>query len=157
MFVTQNGKAITVKKFFSRETSIRIDISANPSQIWSLLTRASDYPIWNSTVISIVGSIAMGEEILLKSTLDSKRTFKLKVKDFEENKRLVWGDAMGNRTFTIVPIENGITFSMVEKIGGPLFPLFASMIPSFDSSFEQFASDLKKIAEKHCNYSPEKK
>jgi hypothetical protein len=57
MFATQNGKAITVKKFFSRETSIRIDINANPSQIWSLLTRASDYPIWNSTVISIVGPL----------------------------------------------------------------------------------------------------
>ena len=36
---------------------------------------------------------------------------------------------------------------MSEKIGGPVFPLFAKMIPPFDRSFEQFASDLKKEAE----------
>ena len=36
---------------------------------------------------------------------------------------------------------------MSEKIGGPLFPLFARYIPSFDESFERFADDLKKEAE----------
>ena len=36
---------------------------------------------------------------------------------------------------------------MVEKIGGLMFPLFASQIPSFDESFEQFTADLKKEAE----------
>jgi len=37
---------------------------------------------------------------------------------------------------------------MREKIGGPMFPLFAKMIPPFDASFEQFAADLKAEAEK---------
>ena len=37
---------------------------------------------------------------------------------------------------------------MRENIGGPMFPLFAGMIPSFDEFFEQFAADLKKAAEK---------
>jgi len=36
---------------------------------------------------------------------------------------------------------------MREKIGGPLFPLFAKMIPPFDDSFDQFAADLKEEAE----------
>ncbi len=36
---------------------------------------------------------------------------------------------------------------MVEKIGAPLFPLFASMIPSFNQTFEQNAKDLKNEAE----------
>jgi hypothetical protein len=36
---------------------------------------------------------------------------------------------------------------MTERIGGPLFPLFAGMIPSFDESFETFAADLKREAE----------
>ena len=40
---------------------------------------------------------------------------------------------------------------MTEKIGGPLFPLVAKMIPSFDKSFEQFAIDLKKEAESIMN------
>lgn len=146
--MAQNGKATTIKKTFSRETSVSIDIKATPSIIWALLTNASDYPRWNSTVISIEGSIALGEKINLKSTLDPKRTFKLKVKEFEAEKKLVWGDAMGKRVYSITSNQNGgVTFLMNEKIGGPLFPLFAKMIPPFDKSFEQFASDLKKEAE----------
>ena len=68
------------------------------------------------------------------------------VDDPEE--RLTWGDGMGNRIFTLRTIGNQLTnFSMSEKIGGPLFPLFAKMIPPFDESFEQFARDLKTEAE----------
>ena len=146
--MAQNGKAITVKKTFSRETSVSINIKADASIIWALLTNAADYPRWNSTVVAIDGKIALNEKINLKSTLDTSRTFKLAIKEFETNKRLVWGDAMGKRIFTLTPNANGeITFTMSEKIGGPMFPLFAKMIPSFDQSFEQFASDLKKESE----------
>jgi len=149
---TSNGKATTIKKTFSRETSISIKINSNPSIIWALLTIASDYPRWNSTVISIEGDIIAGGKINLKSTLDPKRTFKLKVKEFQPENKLAWGDAMGNRVYTITKTSTGSAlFSMTEKIGGPLFPLFARMIPSFDKSFEQFAADIKKEAEKIAN------
>lgn len=142
------GKATTVKKTFSRETSISAIIKADPAIVWALLTNAADYPRWNKTVVSIDGTIAPGETIRLKSTLDPKRVFKLKVKEFEPEKKLVWGDAMGNRIYTIA--KTGIAtveFTMAEKIGGPLFPLFAGMIPSFDESFEQFAACLKAESE----------
>jgi uncharacterized protein YndB with AHSA1/START domain len=143
-----NGKAVTIKKFFSRETAISIDIQADKSIIWALLTNPSDYPRWNSTVISIDGSITKGGKIQLKSTLDPKRVFKLSVKEFEADNQLVWGDAMGKRVYTLKSIGNGLTnFTMNEKIAGPVFPLFAKMIPPFDKSFEQFANDLKKEAE----------
>jgi len=146
--VTSNGKAVTTKKAFSRETAISIDIQADKSIIWALLTNANDYPRWNSTIISIEGNIANGEKIKLKSTLDPKRVFKLSVKEFEQDNRLVWGDMMGKRIYALKTIGNGLTnFLMNEKIGGPMFPLFSRMIPAFDQSFEQFASDLKKEAE----------
>lgn len=144
----QMGKAFTSKKMFSRETSISVRIEANPSIVWALLTHASDFPRWNSTIVSIKGEIKQGEMIELKSTLDEKRIFKLKVKEFVPEERLVWGDAMGNRVYTLEKDSNGVLFSMSEKIGGPLFPLFAGMIPAFDESFDKFASDLKKEAEK---------
>ena len=150
--MAQNGKANTLKKTFSRETSISIEIKSDPSIIWTLLTNASDFPRWNSTVISIKGNIAPGEKINLKSTLDPKRTFKLKVKEFQPETKFVWGDAMGNRVYRLDKTDNNsVLFSMTEKIGGPLFPLFAKMIPSFDKSFEQFAADLKKEAESIVN------
>jgi uncharacterized protein YndB with AHSA1/START domain len=150
--LASNSKAITIKKTFSRETTVSIDIQADPSIIWALLTNASDFPRWNSTVISIDGNITKGGKIQLKSTLDPKRVFKLSIKAFEADKRLVWGDAMGKRVYTINSIGNGLTnFTMTEKIGGPFFPLFAKMIPPFDQSFEQYAKDLKKEAETIMN------
>ena len=142
-----NQKATTTKKTFSRETSVSTSIEADPAIIWALLTHAADYPRWNSTVTSMKGEIKEGNTIELKSTLDEKRTFKLRVKEFVPEKRLVWGDAMGSRVYSLEKAGNGTQFSMTEKIGGPLFPLFAGMIPSFDESFEKFAADLKKEAE----------
>ncbi len=143
-----HGKAATVKKTFSRETSITLNIQADASIIWALLTNAGDFPRWNSTVISIEGPIEQAGKIKLKSTLDPKRVFKLRVKEFQPEHTLVWGDAMGSRRYSLQRITADETkFSMSEKIGGPFFPLFASMIPSFDESFEKFAADLKKEAE----------
>lgn len=145
---TQAGKAVTIKKTFSRETTISIEIQAAPAIVWALLTNAADAPRWNSTVVSITGEIKPGGAIELKSTLDEKRVFKLKIKEFEPEKRLAWGDAMGTRVYTIDKGKGqSVTFTMTEKIGGPLFPMFAKYIPSFDESFEQFAADIKKEAE----------
>jgi uncharacterized protein YndB with AHSA1/START domain len=144
----REGKATTTKKTFSRETSISTTIHADPAIVWALLTHASDFPRWNSTVTSIKGEIQEGGTIELKSILDEKRTFKLKVKEFVPQKRLVWGDAMGNRVYTLTRGDGGSTiFTMTEKIGGPLFPLFAGSIPSFDDVFERYAAVLKREAE----------
>ena len=145
--MAQDGKAHTIKKTFSRATEITTTIQSDASVVWSLLTDATNFPSWNSTVISIDGKIAIGEKIRLKSTLDPKRTFKLKVKEMIPNQKLVWGDAMGKRTYTLNETSDGIKFTMSEKIGGLMFPLFANKIPSFDESFEQFATDLKAKAE----------
>lgn len=145
--LAQSGKANTVKKTFNRTTTINQTIDADPSIIWALLTNAVDFSRWNSTIVSIEGQIQKGEKIKLKSTLDPSRTFKLKVKEWIPEQRLVWGDAMGERTYTLEKKANATLFTMTEKIGGLMFPLFASKIPSFDESFEQFTADLKKEAE----------
>lgn len=146
-----NKKAATIKKTFSRSTSVSIDINADAATVWALLTNASDFPRWNSTVTSLEGTIALGEKLALKVPLDEKRTFKLKVKEFTPEKHMRWGDAMGNRDYTLTPFEGGVTFTMSEKIGGPLFPLFAGMIPDFDEAFDQYAADLKKESESKVN------
>ena len=145
--MAQNGKASTIKKTFKRTTTITTEIKAEPARVYQLLTNAADFPRWNSTVVSIEGEIQKGQKIKLKSTLDPKRTFKLKVKEMIPNQKLVWGDMMGKRTYLLEKSDEGTRFTMTEKIGGLLFPLFAKKIPSFDESFEQFAADLKKEAE----------
>lgn len=142
------GKAVTTKTMFSRETAVQIPIHADPAIIWSLLTNAADYPRWNSTIISLEGEIRPGGTLKLKSTLDEKRTFNLKIKEMEPERRLVWGDSQGSREYTLSQGQgDAVTFTMREKIGGLFFPLFARFILPFDESFEQFAADLKREAE----------
>ena len=111
--------ATTTKSFFSRQTEVAIDIRAKPEDVWALLTDAANYTKWCSTVTALEGRIALGEKIRLKSVLDAKRTFKLKVLELEPPRRLVWGDAMGKRTYEITPKDAAtVTFSMRERIGG---------------------------------------
>ena len=145
--LAQSGKASTVKKTFSRTTTVTIDIESTPEVIWSLLTNAQNYPDWNSTVLNIEGEIKEGEKIKLTSTLDPERSFKLKVKDLEPNAKMTWKGSMGKRHFVISKVKRGVHVSMTEKIGGLMFPLFAKQIPSFDENFETFMSDLKQAAE----------
>lgn len=146
--MTQYGKASTEKTTFSRTTKISQLINAAPSRVWSLISNASEFERWNSTIISLKGTIKLGEKISLISSLDPNRTFTLKVKELQPNQKLVWGDAMGKRMYLLEKQNEGTLFTMEEKIGGLMFPLFASKIPSFDDSFEQFVLDLKNEAEK---------
>ncbi len=142
------GNAKTIKQIFSRQTTVSVDIAASPETIWKLLTDAASYPAWNSTILEMNGKIAAGGKIELRAKLAPTRVFKLKIKEFVPHQRLVWGDAMGTRVFTLSENSNNRTcLTMSEKIGGPLFPLFARMIPPFDESFNQFAADLKTACE----------
>jgi uncharacterized protein YndB with AHSA1/START domain len=147
--IAQQGKATTIRKTFNRETRVSINIKSSAAKIWKLLTTAADYTKWNSTIVSLDGNIALGEKIRLVSKLDPKRTFKLKIKEFETNKKMAWGDGKGNRVYSLSDNGDGtVNFSMTEKIGGLMFPMYAKMIPPFDEQFEQFAADLKKAAER---------
>ncbi len=146
--MSQNCTATTVKTTFGRETSVLVSIDASSETVWNLLATAEKYPEWNSTVISIKGNIELGNTIILVSTLDPSREFNLKIKEFQPNQKLVWGDRQGSRVYTLDSKDSKLTiFSMVEKIGGILFPLYGNFIPPFDQAFEQFAMDLKTAAE----------
>lgn len=151
MTVTNNpvGTASTTRKTFSRTTRIAATINADAAAVWRLLTTAANYPDWNTTIVALDGEIAPGSKIRLVSKLDPSRTFTLRIKEFIPHTRLTWGDALGTRVYTLSETGAGQTrFEMVERIGGPVFPLFANKIPSFDASFSQFAADLKSAAER---------
>ncbi len=145
--MAQSQPASTIKKTFSRTTSVSTEIQADAATVWTLLTDAKDFPNWNSTVISIDGDIAVGEKIKLKSTLAPERTFKIRIKEMQDQERMVWGDAMGKRVFLIEKMADGVRFTMTEKISSPMFPLFANQLPSFDENFDTYAADLKRAAE----------
>ncbi len=153
----QNGTATTTATTFRRTTAIEIRVQAEAEIIWAMLTNASDFPRWNSTVTSIEGPIAQGQKLSIKVKLDPKRVFKPKVKVFEPKAQMTWEDGAapffkGVRTFTLTANTDGsTTFSMVETMGGIMFPMAAKSIPDFKATFEQYVKDLKNEAETIAN------
>ncbi|MCA9704391.1 MAG: SRPBCC domain-containing protein [Myxococcales bacterium] len=134
------------------EYRVGVHIAAEPEVVWALLTDAPGYPAWNSTVISIDGTIAAGEEIALRAAIDPKRTFDLTVSTFEPGQRLVWEDGgrafKGVRTFTLTRRDDGSTdVTMAEVLTGSMMGMIEGKLPDFRPSFDEFAADLKRAAE----------
>jgi hypothetical protein len=132
---------------------VRCDIQAPPDRIWSFLTDAAGFPRWNSTVISLEGTIALGEKLALKVQIDPKRTFNPRVTKLTPNREMEWSDGFapmfrGVRTFTLQPKQGGVTeFVMTEVFSGAMLPMIRGSLPDFGPPFEAFARDLKKAAE----------
>src|SRR5258706_11338390 len=139
---------------FRMQCAVSVTIAAAPKKIWSLLTNATDFPRWNSTVKKIDGEIALGNKLALQVTVAPDRTFKPKVTELEPEKRMVWSDGAapmfkGVRTFTLTPRDDGSTeFSMVETFSGLMLPMIKGSLPDFGPQFEQYAADLKREAER---------
>src|SRR5262249_30541786 len=126
---------------------------ATPATLWALLTNASEFPKWNTTVTSIDGDIALGHKLALRVPIAPGRVFKPKVTAFEPEQRMVWSDGAapffrGVRTFTLTPRSDGTTdFSMVEVFSGLMLPMIKGSLPDFGPPFEQYVADLKRAAE----------
>lgn len=140
------------KNTLSMVCTVRTNIQANPSKIWGLLTDATGFPRWNSTVTAIDGEIRDGEQIRIHVP-GTNRTFKPRISGFIPNKRMTWSNGLallfkGARTFELRPRADGSTdYIMEEKFQGILFALVKNKMPDFQSIFETYALDLKKAAE----------
>jgi len=136
----------------AKVTAAAILIQAAPETVWSVLTDASDYTRWNSTVVSIEGTIDDGEKLAVVSTVDPARTFKLKVTEWAPPSRMVWSAGnfifKGTRTYTVTDQGDGqVEFRMEEVFTGLFSGPISKSIPDLQPSFDQFAADLKTAAE----------
>jgi hypothetical protein len=129
-------------------------IRATPAAIWEILTDASRYTTWNSTVAEVEGRIAPGEKVTIHSKLNPGRAFPVTVTEFVPEKKMIWTGGMplglfkGERTFTLTPQRDGaVEFHMVEIFGGLLSPLIERSIPDLQPAFDEFAAALRKRAE----------
>jgi len=139
-----------VKSFATTTT-----ISASAATIWSLLTDAAGYPAWNSTVTKIEGTIAAGQKVTVHAKASPGRAFPLRVSAFEAPARMVWSGGMplglftGTRVFTLTPAPGGgVVFAMTEGFAGLMAGLITRSIPDLQPSFDTFAADLKRAAER---------
>ena len=130
--------------------SARIVIQAVPDAIWRILTDASAYPQWNTTVTRVDGSIALGEKVTVHAKLAPGRAFPVKVVALEAPRRMVWRGGMplglfnGERVFELSPAAGGgVEFTMREDYSGLLAPLITTSIPDLQPAFDEFAACLK--------------
>ena len=129
-------------------------IHASKAVIWKLLTDASRYPEWNTTVVKVDGRIAAGETVTVYAKLNPGRPFPVKVTEFVPDEKMVWTGGMplglfkGQRTFTLSQHPDGtVAFCMIETFSGLLSPLIERSIPNLQPAFDEFAAALKKQAE----------
>lgn len=146
------GPAVVLDGQRHLEYRVGANIQASPEKVWALLTDGPNFHKWNSTVISIGGEIAAGQQIKLKAKVDPKRTYKLTVSTFEPNEKMVWEDGgkafRGVRTFTLTAKDDGSTdVTMVEALGGSMMGMIEGKLPDFRPSFDGFIGDLKSAAE----------
>ena len=132
-------------KSFASSTTIQ----AAPEAIWRILTDASGYASWNTTVSRIDGLIALGERITVHAKAAPGRTFPVKVMALEAPKRMVWSGGMplglfkGERTFELRATTGvGVEFTMREAYTGWLAPLITRSIPDLQPAFDEFAACL---------------
>ena len=131
-------------------------IVAPPDRVWAVLVDLPSWQVWNPTVTSIEGEIAMGGTVRLVATANPKRTFVVRVTEFVSPRRMVWvgglplGIFQGTRTYTLAPVadDGGTEFAMTEVYSGALAGVIGRSIPDLGPSFESFADALKDAAER---------
>ena len=146
-----DGKAEKTRTKDALDYSIATRIAATPEQVWAVLTDCPAYPTWNTTVVKLEGTCALGGEIHLVVTDAKDRTFDLKVSTFDAPKKMVWEDGgamfLGVRNFTLTPDGDGTRFAMSETLSGAMLGMIEGKLPDFTKSFETFAADLKAKVE----------
>jgi hypothetical protein len=134
--------------------SVSIVINASPETIWAILTDATRWREWNTTINRIEGRIAPGEQVTVYTKLNPDRAFPVKVSEFVPPQRMVWSGGMpfgmfkGERTYTLTKRPDGsVEFTMREEFTGWMGPLITKSIPDLQPAFDQFAAALKRRAE----------
>lgn len=140
------------------ELKTEIEIKATSSKIWQVLTDFTHYREWNPFIQEIQGDLAEGEKLIVKMTLDGKKTvqFKPKVTYLRTHEEFRWlgkllipGLFDGEHGFEIHDLHNGsCRFIHKERFTGLLVPLFTNMLDTkVKANFERMNQALKSRCE----------
>ncbi len=139
-----------MKRYF-----VAISIEAPAQTVWALVSDAASYSQWNSTVDRVEGVFTPGAIVSLYAKNMPNRPFKLAVKTLTPPRSMVLEGGMplglfvGTRRLEVIPeTARSCRFEMEEVSRGLLAPLMARVIPDQQPSFDTFAADLKRRAER---------
>jgi hypothetical protein len=151
---TGDGKATTTRSRFRLSIAVANCIEAPAARVWTLLTDLKAQARWNSTLVSIEGTVARGGRVTFAVPEAPRQTFSPTIVRYDEGRSMVWRVSVGpllvsERTYRLTPLPDGSTeFSVDEVFRGPALPLVVRTFPDFGRMFERTAADLKAEAEK---------
>jgi uncharacterized protein YndB with AHSA1/START domain len=97
-------------------------IEAPPERVWEILADTRSWSDWDSGVGDVEGEPAEGGRLKIRSELNPKRAYPVKVTELEPNRHMAWlggvplGLFTGVRRYTLTPEGEGRTrFEMREE------------------------------------------
>ena len=129
-------------------------IDAPIASVWRLLTSVEELKRWDSGIVRIEGSLAVGKKMKIFSEPSPEKGFTVRVERLDKEDRMVWKGGMpmglftGLRTFRVREKELKTHFFVFEEFSGPLAPWILPSIPDLEPQFRRFAQGLKRRAEK---------
>lgn len=129
------------------------DIAAPPARVWAVLTDTATLTSPAFGITELTGDMRAKGRLRLRSEVDPKRQFSLRVTGFEPERRMVWTGGMpfglfkGERVFTLTPQDGGCRFTMTETFTGLMSGLITKHMPDLQPSFDKFGDALKRKAE----------
>lgn len=121
-----------------------VDISAEPSVIWAVLTDTSDYGTWNPFITRLDGHLAPGERIAITvRPRERTMTFRPTIDTVDPERRLRWHGRLGIpglfdacHEFILTPQLDGRTyFTQRETFTGILVPFMRSLLRDTEFGF----------------------
>lgn len=137
-----------------------IEVNATPDVVWTVLTDLENYGAWNPFVVSLQGSIAVGERLATRIHPPGGKamTFHPKVTIVEDQRVFEWlgklglpGIFDGRHRFELEPTPTGTRFTQTEAFKGLLVRFMRrSLDTQTMEGFEAMNSALKARAEAHA-------
>lgn len=130
----------------------QIQIKGTSAEVWNVLMKAENYPLWNPFIKRLSGDLKVGNKIRIQLP---GMSFKPIVKEFKENKKFSWlGKLMfrgifdGHHQFELVDNGETTTFIHKEDFNGWLVKWFMkNKYEETKRGFEQMNIALKKQVE----------
>lgn len=132
-------------------------IAASPATVWSVLSDRALLASGPFGIARLDGDLRAGGRLSLVSQLVPNRAFKLKVRQFEPERLMVWQGGMpfglftGTRRFTLQQAGAETQFAVEEVFTGAMAGMITSSMPDLQPSFDQFADALKQAAEERAS------
>lgn len=139
------------------ELHTEILIDAPPTTVWEILTDFAFYPDWNPFVTSAVGTLTVGERLVIRLAPPGGKpvTFKPMVTEVDAGRSFEWlgrlvlpGLFDGRHRFELLPNGDGTRLLQTERFAGVLVPLMRRSLDTHTrAGFEAMNTALKARAE----------